>query len=106
MTWVTWGACAGHPAAPNAPNRELSDRGESAPPLPPPLSISWGLGKPPKGPAKASASMGQAASLSSVPRLELWITNCPSINTHLRNSDLCLHQQEEAENQIKSKMMQ
>lgn len=58
MTWVTWGACAGHPAAPNAPNRELSDRGESAPPLPPLLSISWGFGKPPQGSRKSICFYG------------------------------------------------
>lgn len=48
MTWVTWGACAGHPAAPNAPNRELSDRGESAPPLPPSSASAGDLESPPR----------------------------------------------------------
>lgn len=58
MTWVTWGACAGHPAAPNAPNRELSDRGESAPPLPPTPQHQLGAWKAPQASSKGICFYG------------------------------------------------
>lgn len=79
MAWVTQGACAGHSAAPHASNQELSNKGNLLL-LPPPASAG-GL-ETPEGPARASASVGRAASRSSVPGLGASANKLP-FNKHM-----------------------
>lgn len=106
MAWVIWGACAGHPAAPNASNQELSDKGRICSSSLPPSASTGGLKSPPRVQQGHLLLWAKLHHAHLSPGLELRVTNCPLRNTHLCNSNLCLHQQEEVENQIKSKMMQ
>lgn len=68
VAWITLGACAGRPAAPNAPPSSSSVIRKN--PLLLPAQDRLGTWKPPprpEGPARISAATGSAASQSPVP---------------------------------------